>query len=310
MKNFKKKPKISEEASILTKRAKSEKVIYAFAFVLFTVYAVSIIYPLLYLVINSFQDAYTYTQNRVMGNANPFALPEVWHFENYVKAINISVQDSQNNEVYMYMMFLNSIWYCGIAVCGQVFMSSVTGYVMAKYKFKAREFIYAIVIFSMTIPIVGTTGSMMKLVGDLGIYNTPLYVVVVSLGGLGFNFMVMYGFFKSVSWSYAEAVFLDGGGHFTAFFKVMLPQTKTLLITLGIVAFIGTWNDYMTPLLYIPDYPTIASGLYRIKESATRNGDMPYYFAGLMFSVIPVLVIYICFSDTIMKNFSFGGLKG
>ena len=187
MKNFKKKPKISEEASILTKRAKSEKVVYAFAFVLFAFYAVSIIYPLLYLLINSFQDAYTYTQNRVMGNANPFALPEVWHFENYVKAINISVQDSQNNEVYMYMMFLNSIWYCGIAVCGQVFMSSVTGYVMAKYKFKAREFIYAIVIFSMTIPIVGTTGSMMKLVGDLGIYNSPLYVVVVSLGGLGFN---------------------------------------------------------------------------------------------------------------------------
>lgn len=302
--------KVTEEASILTKRDKGEKIVYAVAFVIFALYAISIIYALLYLMINSFQSAYTYTQNSVMGNANPFALPEVWHFENYAKAATISIRDSQNNEVYLYTMFFNSIWYCGIAVSGQVLMSSFTGYVISKYKFKAREFIYAIVIFSMTIPVVGTSGSMLKLVSDLGIYNTPFYVVAVSLGGLGFNFMIMYGFFKSVSWSYAEAVFLDGGGHFTAFFKVMLPQTKTLVVTLGIVAFITTWNDYMTPLLYIPDFPTVASGLYRIKESATRSGDMPYYFAGLMFSVIPVLAIYIAFSDTIMKNFSFGGLKG
>ena len=284
--------------------------LYGIAFAIFTLYAISLIYPLLYLFINSFQSAYVYTQNSVAGNANPFALPEVWHFENYAKAIKMSVKDSHNDDIYMYTMFWNSLWYCGIAVAGQVLMSSFTGYVMAKYKFKAKDFIYAVVIFSMTIPVVGTSGALLKLVSDIGVYNSPLYVVVTSLGGWGFNFMVMYGFFKNVSWSYAEAVFLDGGGHFTAFFKVMLPQTKTLIVTLGIVAFIQSWNNYMTPLLYIPDYPTLASGLYRIQLTATRTGDMPYYFAGLMLSLLPVILLYACFSDTIMKNFSFGGIKG
>ena len=161
----------------------------------------------------------------------------------------------------------------------------------------------------MTIPVVGNTGAMFKLVSDLNIYNTPFFLIT-ALSGWGFNFMVMYGFFQSVSWSYAEAVFLDGGGHFSAFFKVMLPQAKMSVVTLLIVSLIQTWNNYLTPLLYLPDFPTIASGLYQLKLTAVRASNMPYYYAGLMLSALPIVILYACFSDVIMKNFSVGGLKG
>ena len=120
----------------------------------------------------------------------------------------------------------------------------------------------------------------------------------------------MYGFFSNISWSYAEAVFLDGGGHFTAFFKIMLPQAKACILTLCIVAFIGNWNDYMTSLLFLPSYPTVASGLYLITRDAARDNQVPLSFAALVVSVVPVVVVFACFSDTIMKNFSVGGLKG
>ena len=305
---FRRRPK--DEASILTKRTKGEKVLYAIVFGIFIVYSLALIYPLVYLFLNSFQTKLIYTDLRVNGSVNPLALPETWHFENYTKALLLSVKDSLNEDVFLPEMFWNSLWYCGIHVFGQVMMSCFTGYVMAKYRFKAKDFIYTIVIFSMTIPVVGSTASLFKLVNQMEIYNSPLYVIITSLGGWGFNFMVMYGFFKNVSWSYAEAVFLDGGGHYSAFFKVMLPQASMSILTLCIVSFITSWNDYMTPLMYMPDYPTVASGLYRIQISAKRTGDMPYFFAGLIISIVPVIVLYGCFSDVIMKNFSVGGLKG
>lgn len=300
----------NDDASILTKRTKGEKILYAIVFVIFLLYSLVLIYPLIYLFLNSFQTTLIYTDMRTEGIGNPLALPEVWHFENYIEALTLSVKDSFNDDIYLPQMFFNSLWYCGIHVFGQVMMSCFTGYVMAKYKFKFKELLYTIVIFTMTIPVIGSTASLFKLVNLMEIYNTPLYVIAISLGGWGFNFMVMYGFFKNVSWSYAEAVFLDGGGHYTAFFKVMLPQAKMSILTLCIVAFITSWNDYMTPLMYMPDYPTVASGLYRIQLTAKRTGNMPYYFAGLIISIIPIVILYGCFSDVIMKNFSVGGLKG
>ena len=162
----------------------------------------------------------------------------------------------------------------------------------------------------MTIPIIGSTGSMFKLCIDMGIYNTPLYIPLTSFGGFGFNFLILYGFFCNLSWTYAEAVFIDGGGHSTAFFKIMLPQAWPPILTLAIMSFIGAWNDYMTTLLYMPDFPTLASGIYRIQKSMTRSGNYPQYFAGLMVSVVPVIVLYASFSDMIMENFTVGGLKG
>lgn len=291
-------------ASILTKRSKGEKVLYGIVFVIFAVYAVSLLYPLLYLIMNSLRDMLSY-------NRDPMALPKELNFQNYEVAMTgMKMITSVGREVYLPEMLFNSVWYCAVTIFGSLFMSTFTGYALSKYNFKAKPIMYTLAIFSMTIPVVGTTGSMFKLVSDLQIYNTPMYAILYSLGGFGFNFLVMYGFFKNISWSYAEAVFIDGGGHFTVFFRIMLPQASMSILTLGIISFIGVWNDYMTVLLYLPDYPTLASGLYRIQKSFTRGGNYPAYYAGLVIATIPVIAIFATFSDTIMNNFSVGGLKG
>jgi ABC-type glycerol-3-phosphate transport system permease component len=120
----------------------------------------------------------------------------------------------------------------------------------------------------------------------------------------------MYGYMKAVDRGYSEAAFIDGASHAKVFFSIMMPQALPPILTLSIMSFIGAWNDYITPLLYMPDFPTIASGVYRIKISLTRTGDYPVYFSGLLVSMIPVLAIFIGFSKTIMQNFTVGGLKG
>ena len=301
--------KISKENSILTKRGPITKVLFGVVFVIFLIYAISLILPFGFLIINSLKEPSEYI-NALM-NGDIFVMPQNPKFDNYLKVFKeMKIPNTIGDEINFLSMTFNSVWFTVVTVFGGLTASTLVAYCLAKYKFKIRGLLYGIAIVTMTIPIVGSTGAMFKLAYDLNIYNTPLYPILTSFGGFGFNFLIMYGFFSNISWSYAEAVFIDGGRHFTAFFRIMLPQVLPAMLTLAIMGFIGAWNDYTTPLMYLPDYPTIASGVYEIQIHLKRGGNYPQYFAALVISIVPVIIIFMIFSDTIMQNFTVGGLKG
>ncbi len=304
------KRKASDEASVLTQRTKGEKILFGIVGAIFFLYSLTLLYPLFYLVVNSFQDGMTYILNKILPDYNPFALPDTWEFSNYLEAFQMSVPGLMGGDIYLWEMVGWSLYYSVTQVIIPVMSCTCVGYVLSKYEFKGKELIYTIIIFTMTIPTVGTQGSSLKLAYALGTFNNPLLDLITHFTGTGLNFMVMYAFFKNISWSYAEAVFIDGGGEFTAFFKVMLPQAKNAIVTLCIITFITVWNNYERPMLYFPDYLPLAAGLYHLKQVANDNANRPLYFAGLVISTIPLVVVYGVFSDMIFKNFSVGGLKG
>lgn len=296
---------MKKSRSILDIRHGGAKVVFSIVFVIFALYALSLLFPLVWMVINSLKDSVEYSVS--ISLKKPFSLPEKWVFANYADVMTMI----KAGDVGYLGMLWNSIWMTMTGVIMGTLFPAITGYCISKYEFRGRGILYGAAIFSMMIPIVGNMGANLKLVRDLGIYNSPLYKIVTGTAGLGgMGFMLMYGFFKNLSWNYAEAVFIDGGGHFTVFFKVMLPQAFSMMFTLGILGFIGGWNDYMTVIIYMPSYHTIASGMYLVANTLTRTGQQPIYFAGLTVSMIPVLVLFACFSDQIMTKVSFGGLKG
>lgn len=290
----------ADKGGILSKKTTGEKVLYTVVFVIFLIQSLTLLTPVLWMITSSFKGALEY-----MGG-NAFDLPEEWRWENYLKAFEVlNVGDTD-----FFGMTFNSLWYTAIATALGVFMPALTGYVMAKYQFPGRNAIFSIAIVSMIIPIVGATASRMQIVAALGIYDSPLYAVVTFLGGFGGSFLVFYGFFKALSWSYAEAVMIDGGGHFTIFFKVMLPQAAPILLTYAITGAIANWNEYYTMILYMPSFPTLASGLFEYKDNAVRAANFPVYYAGLIISVIPTIILFSIFSNRIMTSISIGGLKG
>ena len=293
------------ESSILYQRSRGEKVLYFFVFLIFFLYAFSLLFPLFWLLMNSLQDRTLYELNLMYGKA--FVFPTELHWENYSYAFTQLSYNGAN----IFAMFFNSIWYTLACTLGSVLMSAFTGYALAKYQFKARGLIYGIIIFTMTVPTVGTTGAMFNLVNNvLNLYDTPFYVILKHLTGTGLNFLVLYGFFRNVSWSYAEAAFMDGAGHTRVFFSIMLPLALPAIVTLCIVSSIGAWNEYMDVLMYLPSFPTIASGMYGVSRTLPRQGYSTVYFAALVISMIPILTVFACFSNVIMKNFAVGGLKG
>lgn len=300
-----KKKKATKDVSyILIKRSPQEKIIFGVVFVLFAIYAATLIFPFLWVLVKSLEDPIFYDVN-IMING-PFGIPEKWVFQNYVDAFT----KMKYNEVNFFGMIINSIIYIGLGITWAQFWPIATGYVFSKYTFKGKELIYSIAIFSMTIPIIGSGGAYYRFIAFFNLYDKgPLFDLVTGTAGFGSNFLIMYGIFKSISWSYAEAVFIDGGNNYTAFFKVMLPQAMPAITALMITSGIGLWNEYYSRMMYNPSYPTVATGLYFISLSISRFGK-PLYFAGLIISMIPVLVLFSLSSDRMMKSLSIGGLKG
>lgn len=267
-------------------------------FILLAFYAFTLIYAMGWAVLSSLKTQMEFSTNLV-------GLPKEWKFDNYLQAFR-SVQAGGHN---MFEMFFNSIWYsCGGALLG-VIASAMVAYVVAKYEFPGRGLVYAVALVTMMIPVVGSFPSQYRMYSQLGILDSPL-LLVTKFSGFGFNFVMLYSFFKTLSWTYAEAGFIDGASHLKVFLKVMLPQALPVMGSLFLVATVQLWNEYMEPNLFLQSHPTLSSGLYVFQLEMTRGTNYPLLFAGLIVSVIPVIILFAKFQNIMMESMSMGGLKG
>ena len=268
------------------------------------IWALSLLYPFFWATMNTFKTPSDFLRDS-------FAFPKEWHFENWVDAFRVlKVQKTNLSQADMVEMIINSIWWMVGQVSISTFVTLLASYAIAKYPYKFGKFLYLFNIVIMAIPIVGSMPAQYSLYHSLKIVNSP-FMLLISAGCLGSSaLMIYYSYFQNISWSYAEAVFIDGGGHWTVFFKIMLPQAMPITSAMVIIACIGSWNDYFTPLIYLADYPTLATGLYKMSAESTTAQNKPMYFAAVLLSAIPMFVIFMIFQEKIMTSVSIGGLKG
>ena len=106
---------------------------------------------------------------------------------------------------------------------------------------------------------------------------------------------------------------IDGAGHAAVFFKVMLPLIRPCLFALAIIMFIGQWNDYYNPYMYLRERPTLAVGIYQTSFDITTGAnsyDYPGLFALMIMATLPIIILFSVFQKTIMSNTIAGGIKG
>ncbi len=266
-------------------------------FVLFILYAISLLFPFLWCLMNSFKGMQEFFYN-VNG------LPEKWYFDNWKNSLTLSI----DNNVTIPQMYLNSVILTVGCTFFSMFSCSATAYVLTKFDFYGKSAIYTAAIVIMMIPTMGSMAAMYRLYNTIGLINTYTGIFITSMGGFGSGFLLLYGFYKNLSWTYAEAAQIDGAGHFRIYFGIMLPMAVPALTAVGILTGIGFWNDYFTVYMYAPEKANIAYGIQRISSDA--GADLPQVFAAMMLSVIPVLVVFACFQKTIMQNTAVGGVKG
>lgn len=291
---------MAKQEKLGTIKGRGEKILFRTFFVLFSLYTITLLYPMVWMLLSSLKGSMEYEIG------NPFALPQRWEFNNYLECFQtLKVRDTG----YLGMVW-NSIWMSMLSIGIGIFTSSAVCYVVAKIRFPGRKLIYGTVILQMLIPIYGSMASSLVLQKQLGTYDTPVQVIISAFAVGGSKFLILYAFFKGISWEYAEAAKIDGASNMTIFLKIMFPQAIAPILTFALGDFIGSWNDYMTALIYMPSFPTLATGLYKYESAMIRAIDYPVYFCGVILSAIPALVIFLTFRDTFMSSLSLGGLKG
>lgn len=246
----------------------------------------------------------TSLKGRIEYVRDPLSLPKDWLFSNYVDAFK-QLSARGNN---IFIMFGNSLWLSVLPPTITLLTSAMASYVMAHYKFPGRTLIWNIMIFMMTMPIMGNAAATYKMYLRLGMYNSP-FILIREVANIGGSLLVIAAF-QGISKTYAEAAFLDGAGHFTVFFRVMLPQAMGVLLALWTMDFIRCWNDYMTPIMYLPDFTPITTGLYIYQKETERLANVPILFAGALMVLVVPITMFACFQDKFMSLSFGGGIKG
>ena len=268
------------------------------ATVIFLIYSVSLLVIPLWAFLMSLKSRFEYITDMV-------SLPKEWMFSNYITAFT-ELSTGGNN---MFVMLFNSLWYSiGNSFCA-IAVTTVTAYVIAKYQFILGKVVYWLCIAVIIIPILNNLPSQFMLARVLGTYDTPL-TVITSLGGVGFNTLLLYSFFKGIDPSYAEAAYVDGASHLQIFVKIMLPLALTPISALMMQHFTVLWNDSEGPMVFLPSYPTLASGLYIYQVEAMRTLNQPVLYAGLLMASLPIVVLWIVFNKNLMSLQFGGGIKG
>ena len=224
----------------------------------------------------------------------------------------ITADGLSSRRVTLPQMFLYSILYAlGSAVAATI-IPCVTAYACARFPFKFSKVLYTVVIVAMIIPTVGNLPSELQMVVNLKLYNKIYGLWLLKANFLGMYFLVFYGVFKSFPASFTEAAKIDGASNWTIMVKIAFPLVMNVMSTVLLINFINFWNDYQTPLLYMPAYPTVAYGLFQLNMGAVRGkmANVPAKMAASLLVVIPTVVLFIIFQGKLLGSLTVGGVKG
>ena len=295
-----------KKAEKKTKMSRKMDAFQVVLYVIVTIYCLSMIYVLLFGFVNSLKDATDYEWN------NPFGLPSKefgWHFDNYAKVLNdFKVFTLGGNEVYLMQMFFNSLFYAVLMSLFCMATQIITAYAIAKYDFRGKSVLYGVAVVVMLLPIIGSLASEVQMAEAFNFRNNLIGVCIMKCKYPGLYFLVFYATFKGLSWTYAEAAQIDGAGHFRVFIEIMLPLIKSTVFAVFILLFIEYWNDYYTPMVFLPESPTMSYGLFLFQTD--NKASTPVQLASCLMACLPILVVFVAFKDKIMSNVTMGGIKG
>lgn len=206
--------------------------------------------------------------------------------------------------------FLNSIFVATLSSLGMVISSAIVAFGFARIRFKGRQFWFVMMVITMMLP-----GQVMMiprfvLFNSMGWVGTFLPMILPSFFGSGFNIFLIMQFIRGIPREMDEAATIDGCSWYGIFAKVVLPLIVPSLVTVGVLTFIGSWEDFMGALLYLnkPQMYTAAYALKMFNDSSQT--DFGATFAMSVVSILPILTIFFFFQKQLVEGISTQGLKG
>lgn len=258
--------------------------------------AVLFVVPLVWMVLSSLKTA-----PEVF--ARPFHwLPARVQWQNYATVW-------MNEEASMLRAFANTLYIALFSIIGQMFISSLAAYSFAKINFKGKQVVFMLFLSSMMVPSQLTIIPRFMLFKTIGLYNNLWAIILPAFFGATSIFMLRQ-FYMGLPNDLIEAAKIDGAGHLRIFLRIMLPLTKAALMSLIILAFISSWNEYMAPLIFLvkKELYTVSQNIqwYMLDEFKEHNLTM----AAATSAIVPVVILFIVGQKYFVEGIATSGVKG
>ncbi|MBQ7248033.1 MAG: carbohydrate ABC transporter permease [Lachnospiraceae bacterium] len=264
-------------------------------FVLFIIYGATLLLPLVWMLINSFKP-----------DNNEFFYDQ-WKFTSFTLENYKLLFTGENN---ILGMLANTLILSLTIPTVSAFFSLCAAHAVASFQYKLRNVVYFIFIMPMFVSVAGTTPYVYKLLNDLGLFDKHIGLIIMSCGVSGFGFLMYYSVFRNISHTYVEAAMIDGAGYWRTFLQILVPQAKNMVVAQWVMGFIGTWNDFSGPYLFMPSHPTLGVGVKEISDKIDLGHSYPELFATIIIMLIPIIILFFAFQKKIMTVSLGGGIKG
>lgn len=263
-----------------------------------TLFAMVQLYPLYWLFMFSLKS-----NADILMSDNILGWPQVFQWENYATVFSRSTIPTY---------LINSAIYSGATVLLVGILTAMASYAITRMKWKLSGAVYMVFVIGIMIPVHAALLPLYQVLEATHLRNVPyIGLILVYVGfGIPMSVMILTSFFKTIPKELEEAAFIDGCSIFGSFWRIMIPLIMPALATASIFTVMGTWNDLLLVQTYVDvnEYKTITVGILDFVGVHSRK--LGLIGAGLVTATVPVILIYIVFSEKIQKSLLEGAVKG
>jgi raffinose/stachyose/melibiose transport system permease protein len=260
---------------------------------LFTIMAV---YPIYWIIIQSFKT----TQDYIM--TSKFSFPAEWYVNNYPSAWKVG-----NFGV----LILNSIFYASVTIAAVILLGLLAGFGFAKIKNRATPLLHGIFIIGILLTLQSIMVPLFIVINAVKLYDTRLGVLLPYIGiSLPMAIYLSTEYIKSIPDPIIESARIDGARYLSIFSHIVFPMAAPVAITIAILNFTGTWNEFMLINILTSNDAIKSLPVGINKFSGARNTDFGRQFAGLVIGLMPMVIFYLIFRRQIIKGVAAGAVKG
>jgi multiple sugar transport system permease protein len=259
--------------------------------------------PLFYLVVSSTKS-----------NAELFSTFGLWFASSFHLSSNLQEVFTHDGGIYLNWLW-NTVYYSVVGAVGATFVATIAGYAFAKFRFRGRTLLFALILGSIMIPQTALAIPIYLLLSKVALVNTPLAVILPSLVfPFGVYLMRVYAE-QSIPDDLLDAARVDGAGEFRIFFRVALRILAPGFVTVLLFSFVFTWNNYFLPLIVLndPTLYTITVGLAAWNSQASAGGGaqalFPLILTGSLVGIVPIILAFLFLQRFWQGGLTFGSLK-
>ncbi|KAB3526224.1 carbohydrate ABC transporter permease [Alkaliphilus serpentinus] len=263
-------------------------------YTILTVAAVTLVFPFLWMISGAFKDALEVVK------MPPQLLPNRFTFENFIEIKKYFPIEK---------FFINSVIVSTITTILQLLFCSMAAFVFAKFQFRGREVLFMLYLITLMIPKQVTLVPLFIVFSKLRLADTFLGLILPDIFS-AFGTFLLRQHMLTIPDSFLEAAYIDGASYLKVFTKIILPLSKPAMATLGIFAFMYSWNSFLWPLIIVNSKELMTLPLGLSKLTGRWATEWNILMAGNTVSFIPIFIVYIFAQKYFIKGLTLGGNKG